>query len=212
MFLRVASLSGRYGKLSPLLFADLTWDFPAESVTAVMGPSGSGKSTLLNILGKIHKSYEGRVNLLDSNEAPVKLTRSSFSWVLQTNTVLSGRSAVDNASLGLVAEGFGHKAARDLARTALSDLGLGERMHASVGELSGGEVQRVTVARCLLQNSPVILADEPTGQLDAESTGLVCESLVAAARRGKVVIIATHDQAVADRSDHVLNLGQHRPL
>jgi len=190
------------------LFRDVSASFSPASIHALVGPSGSGKSTLLNITARLQAPTEGAVIWSDL-AAMENLTDGQvrFSWILQSNAVIAGRTALDNAALGAICEGVPHQQARDSAVEALVLLGLGGVRNAKVGALSGGEVQRVTVARSLLSLAPVILADEPTGQLDRANTAVVFQGLVAAARRGKTVIIATHDRSIAALCDQVIDLG-----
>lgn len=192
-------------------------------MSAITGPSGSGKSTLLNLIGRLIRPVEGSIDL-DETAASTGSTEHGpgtlceFSWILQTNSVLGGRTVLDNAALSMVAQGFGHEEARAAALRTLDRFGLADRALSKVSELSGGELQRVTIARCLLSPAPVIIADEPTGQLDLANTRSVATALREASDAGKIVIVATHDESVArscdsvfDLSDSVLKLRRRQP-
>jgi ABC-type lipoprotein export system ATPase subunit len=164
---------------------------------ALTGPSGCGKSTLLDLVGGLRAPTRGAIDLT-GDSSPDDL-RHRFAWIAQSTPVLGGRTATDNVALALVAQGERLVTARAKAQSALGTVGLESHYDALIGELSGGEVQRVAVARCLVMTADVILADEPTGQLDAVNTAMVVSALESAAAEGKVVLIATHDQWVASR-------------
>ncbi|PDQ36362.1 MAG: hypothetical protein B5766_01310 [Candidatus Lumbricidophila eiseniae] len=204
MHLKFAGLGHRYSETEIWLFRQLDTIFAPRTMTAFVGPSGSGKSTLLDIAGQVLSPAEGQVFLCKDDDSLSPPVTSDFGWVLQSNTVLAGRTALDNAALGLLASGMSHRQARKRARTVLAELGLEHRLGAPVSELSGGEVQRVTIARCLLSPAPIILADEPTGQLDYASTRTVVAALRSAAEAGKIILLATHDPVVARECDRSL--------
>jgi ABC-type lipoprotein export system ATPase subunit len=209
MRLALLEISYRYTPDSPWLFQKLSAGWGIGQVGALTGPSGSGKSTLLDVLGGVRRATVGNVSLdADGGNRSLQLgvDPTCFSWVLQNNTVLSGRTVEDNVGLTLVSKGFTYREARVLAREALEQFGLGDKGTMMVDDLSGGEVQRVTIARCLLSSAPVVLADEPTGQLDAQNTQIVADALSSAAKAGKIVIVATHDPQVVMLCDTVLDL------
>lgn len=179
---------------------------------AVMGPSGSGKTTLLSILGLLIEPSSGTL-LLDDQCAPIGerdrhfIRSSSFGWVLQTVNVLSRRTAVDNVAVPLLAAGASRVEAMGRAIAALSEVGLGHVVEAPVRLLSGGEVQRVCIARALAHKPRFLLADEPTGQLDHGTSVQVLDAL----RRlilstGSTLVVATHDPAVAAECGRVIQL------
>ncbi|MGW9405863.1 ABC transporter ATP-binding protein [Arthrobacter sp. NPDC055585] len=207
MQLDVVGVSYMVPGRSDWLIKEQSLSFHPASLTAIMGPSGSGKSTFLNVIGQLTKPASGRV--LKRSVEDTRVTHAipyDFSWILQSNAVLAGRTAEDNVIVGLLAEGHTHKSAKVAARDTMEKLGLSSVARVSVALLSGGEIQRVTAARCLLSSSPVILADEPTGQLDRRSSLAVVEALRVAGNTGKIVIIATHDNAVAELCDTVFDL------
>jgi ABC-type lipoprotein export system ATPase subunit len=180
-------------------------------MVAMCGPSGSGKSTLLSVLGLLLRPVAGSVCVLGEaawmgrlhTEA---LRRSAFAWVLQNSACLEARTAVDNVAVVRLAQGESLGRARRGAEAALVRVGLGDRLHARASHLSGGELQRMTVARALLSGRPVVLADEPTGQLDSRNSDLVAGALRACARAGQAVIVATHDLAITGYCDRRLTL------
>jgi len=174
-----------------------------ESV-AIIGPSGSGKTTLLALVGGLLRSGGGRITLVDGErELPV---RGNVSWVLQTVNVLSDRSVVDNIAVGAYADGLDREAALERARAALDAVGLAGQGHRDIRTLSGGEAQRAVIARATVSDRPVLLADEPTGQLDRDTSAAVIDTLLGAAS-AKITLVVTHDPAVAARCSRTLTLG-----
>lgn len=165
-----------------------------ESV-AVLGPSGSGKSTLLAVLGGLVRPSAGTARVEADHPATL---RDVSSWVLQTVNVLPERSALDNVAVAGLARGLTHAQARHVAAVRLAAVGLGERADEPARLLSGGEVQRVVIARALASGRPFVLADEPTGQLDRSSSDLVLDALFTTSG-GAGVVVVTHDPVVADR-------------
>ncbi|MBI2766363.1 MAG: ATP-binding cassette domain-containing protein [Chloroflexi bacterium] len=177
---------------------------------ALMGPSGSGKTTLLSILGMLTIPTAGTV-LLDGQpplraRGRTRLRAELFSWVFQGVNVLPRRSAVDNAALGLLARGMRYSQSMGTALAALEVVGLHGLADRRIDTLSGGEVQRVCIARALATRPRYILADEPTGQLDRANTAVAIDALVGRRPRGTAVVIATHDPFVAGHCDVVVQL------
>jgi len=180
---------------------------------AVMGPSGSGKSTLLSILGALEDPTSGTVRLDGAD--PGSMTpdqRAVFrnrriGFVFQEHHLLAGCTAVDNVVLPALAAGTVSRDIEVRARRLLDRVGLSDRLGAMPAELSGGERQRVAVARALLLSPRLILADEPTGQLDAHAAATVTELLVdLAAEAGGMLVVVTHAEAVAARVGTVRQL------
>lgn len=209
--LRCEDVSHTYvGAVSPVL-REVSLSFASGSLSALTGPSGSGKSTLLSILGLLFPPTLGDVwvkqrSAHGSRRDRLAARTSEFAWVLQGNNVLPGRTALDNVMVGCIGLGISRKIARQKAFTALHNLGLRQRVDQPVALLSGGELQRVTLARALVSEKPVILADEPTGQLDRDNTQMVCEALQFCAAAGRTVVLATHDEYVAETCDFRFNL------
>jgi putative ABC transport system ATP-binding protein len=191
-------LTYSYPRADSLVLNRVSAHFARGQITAIYGPSGSGKSTLLSILGLLMRPKHGTVSIFGesawrSRSQSDSLRRSAFSWVLQNSACLEARLAIDNVAMVLLSQGASLDEARSQARQALQRVGLGHRLSARASELSGGELQRVTIARAISSRKPVVLADEPTGQLDRHNTDLVAGALRACADAGQVVIVATHD-------------------
>ncbi|MCL2482464.1 MAG: ATP-binding cassette domain-containing protein [Propionibacteriaceae bacterium] len=214
------------GLVSTLVVEDLGYRYPGGATEvlsgidvrleggrmyAFMGPSGSGKSTLLSLIGLLMRPSTGRV-VLDGVDTwalhgSAEAVRSvAFAWVLQNVACLEARSAVDNVALGLWAQGIPTGQARQIAIEALARVGLTDRREARATELSGGELQRMTIARAMASNRLIILADEPTGQLDAANSASVTDAIRTCAEDGQMVVIATHDMSVAAQCDEVFTI------
>ena len=182
---------------------------PGEFV-ALTGPSGSGKSTLLHLIGGLDRPDQGHVTLegqrIDelTDEQLALIRRRRLGFVLQFFNLLPTMSAVENVAFPLLLDGTVH--ALDRARAALDDVGLGHRAANRPSRLSGGEQQRVAVARALVTRPAVILADEPTGNLDSVTGEDILQLLRDAADRGQTIVMVTHDARSAAYADRVLRL------
>ncbi|OLT08897.1 ABC transporter [Pseudonocardia sp. CNS-004] len=180
-------------------------------LVAIMGPSGSGKSTMMNILGCLDVPSGGRYTLdgvdvsklRDNKLAAIRNTRIGF--VFQSFNLISRTSAVRNVELPLIYAGDKSRR-RERALAALERVGLGERAGHMPNELSGGQQQRVAVARALVTNPAIILADEPTGNLDTTSTVEVMRLLVELNDAGRTVVLITHEPEVAEFAKRVIEL------
>ena len=171
--------------------------------TAIMGPSGSGKSTLMNILGCLDRPTSGSYKL-DSAEVAtlgddeLALTRNKkIGFVFQNFNLLSRMSALNNVALPMVYAGVPQKDRLERARKNLEMVGLGGRLHHKPNELSGGQRQRVAIARALVNEPTIILADEPTGNLDSKSGDEIMEIFCELNQQGRTVILVTHEPEIA---------------
>ncbi len=197
---------------------DTTWvirhlDFetkPGEMV-CLWGPSGSGKTTLLTILAGLENPTEGRVTLLDeplqglSEAQTAALRMRAIGFVFQFFYLMPNLTVIENIGLPLVAAGRTRDALTS-AHILAAKFGLKDRATHFPRQLSGGEQQRVALARALIADPPIVMADEPTGNLDAKSAGIVLSHLRQLADGGRAVIVASHSARVAEMSDRVLSL------
>jgi putative ABC transport system ATP-binding protein len=193
-----------------LVDADLRID--VGEYVAIMGPSGSGKSTLMNILGCLDTPTGGDYlfageNVRDLGDDELSNLRGrEIGFVFQTFNLLSRANAIRNVELPLVYTGIAPQQRRERAEAVLTSVGLGERMTHKPNELSGGERQRVAIARALVGNPSLILADEPTGNLDTRTGNEIMAMFNQISTDGKTVIVVTHEEEIARRAKRILRM------
>lgn len=192
---------------------DVTISIDEGEMVAIMGPSGSGKSTLMNILGLLDRPTVGdfvlsqeHITLSMSDRKLAKIRSEKIGFVFQSFNLLSHLSALDNVLMPTTYTNIGGKDARTRAESLLGSVGLADRMNHRPNELSGGEKQRVAIARALINDPDVLLADEPTGNLDTKTGTEVLATLKKLNREGKTIIIITHDEFIADACERVVYL------
>ncbi|MBU2461806.1 ABC transporter ATP-binding protein [bacterium] len=176
----------------------------------VMGPSGSGKSTLMNIIGCLDRPtsgeycLEGRAikNLSSNEQACVRLEKIGF--IFQTFNLLPRLSALENVGLPLLYAGVNKNQRKSRALCLLESVGLADRLNHKPSELSGGERQRVAIARCLVNNPAIILADEPTGNIDSKASQHIMELLKLLNKKGVTILLVTHNQELARYSTRMI--------
>jgi putative ABC transport system ATP-binding protein len=202
-FITLKNVSKIYGEERTEIRALDNIDLTIEEgkIITVMGPSGSGKSTLLNILGAMDKPTSGKV-LVNNNEIgdlpERKLSnyrKNQVGFIFQNFYLLPNLNVIDNVLIPLVPYGIKEKD-REKAQKILEVVGLGDRAKSKVSKLSGGESQRIAIARALINSPKLILADEPTGNLDTETGKSIVETLINLAEQGTTLIIVTHDPRV----------------
>ena len=187
-------------------------DIQRNEYVAIMGPSGSGKSTLMNLIGCLDTPSRGsyilngkQVSQMNDNEL-ARIRNEEIGFVFQTFNLLPRATALHNVELPLVYAGTNGKERRDRAAHALEIVGLGQRMHHRPNELSGGQRQRVAIARALVNSPSILLADEPTGNLDSSTSEEIMGVFAELHGQGQTVIMVTHEQDIAAHAARVVVL------
>lgn len=192
----------------------VTLSIADNETIAIIGPSGSGKSTLLNMMGLILKPDDGRILIdgqlvteLSDNKCSM-LRNMSFGYVVQDFALLDGETVYNNIRIPLLySKNIKRREHKQRIKAAAESLGIGDKLNRNVAKLSGGERQRVAIARAIVCDQPIILADEPTGALDADNKERVMDILMKLCKeRGKTLIIVTHDLSVAEKCGMVVQM------
>jgi len=182
------------------------------SFVSIMGPSGSGKSTLLNILGCLDRPTEGSYRLGDEDVASMddntlsEARGKKLGFIFQSYNLISQLNVIENIQLPLLYQDVSLKENLPLAKELAALVGLEDRHDHKPNELSGGQQQRVAIARSLINDPLMILADEPTGNLDSKTEEEIMDILIDLNKKGKTIVIVTHDQAVADHTERVIHM------
>ncbi|MFK7919898.1 MAG: ABC transporter ATP-binding protein [Ilumatobacter sp.] len=206
------------GEVADVVALDsVTLELRAGEVTVLRGPSGSGKTTLLNIAAGLDRATTGSVIALGerlddmSDDAATRWRRANTASIFQAKGLVAHLTAIENADLALRLVGAQRRTRRSRAEQALAAVGLSEHLDHRPAQLSGGQQQRVAIARALVVRAPLLVADEPTGELDSETAAEMIELMVDDVReRGAVALIATHDDALAAAADRVVSLADGR--
>ncbi len=202
----------RMGGVDITVLSDVSLKVQPGELIAIMGPSGSGKSTIMNMLGCLDRPtsgsyrFEGREisSMTDDELASIRNVKIGF--VFQTFNLLPRFSALKNVEVPLIYSGVPARLRKERAMPLLQQVGLAERMYHKPTELSGGQQQRVAIARALVNHPPLLLADEPTGNLDSRSGEEILKILIGLNQQGVTVIIVTHDQTVAARCKRIISV------
>jgi len=200
------------GSLELFALRDLDLSIEQGEYIAIMGPSGSGKSTLLNVLGCLDRPTSGTyqiggedVSKLDDDELS-KIRGSRIGFVFQSYNLIAQLNVIENIEVPMFYKGLSEHDSAERAKELAAMVGLGDRIKHRPSELSGGEQQRVAIARALANKPLIILADEPTGNLDSESGADIMNILGDLHKRGTTLIIVTHDAHVAERTERSVHL------
>lgn len=187
-------------------------DIKKNEYVAIMGPSGSGKSTLMNIIGCLDTPTSGiyefngiNVSVMDDNEL-AKIRNKEIGFVFQTFNLLARSDALHNVELPLIYGGYASGVRKQKAEEAMDRVGLGDRMHHKPNELSGGQRQRVAIARALVTHPSIILADEPTGNLDTKTGDEIMVLFEELHEDGNTIIIVTHEEYIAEHAHRIIRL------
>ena len=200
------------GKQELQVLKGISLDIQKNEYVALMGPSGSGKSTLMNILGCLDSPTSGTyiLNGQDVSTMPdddlAEVRNKEIGFVFQQFNLLPRLSAAENVALPLVYAGLAKKTRSEMAMAVLEKVGLTDRSHHKPNELSGGQCQRVAIARALVNNPSLILADEPTGNLDTKTSMEIMEIFSAIQSSGNTVVLVTHEEDIANYSHRVVRL------
>jgi putative ABC transport system ATP-binding protein len=212
--IRLQNISRRYQMGTETVHAlrDLSLEIQRGEYVAIMGPSGSGKSTLMNLIGCLDTATSGHyelngINVSDMNDNQLAEVRNKeIGFVFQTFNLLPRSNALHNVELPLIYAGMPADERRKVALEAISQVGLADRMHHKPNELSGGQRQRVAVARALVNKPSILLADEPTGNLDSKTGAEIMALFGELSRKGHTIIVVTHEEDIARQARRVIRL------
>ena len=212
--IRIHDLTREYrmGSERILALQGVTLEIRRNEYVAIMGPSGSGKSTMMNVLGCLDTTSAGEYWLNGeeisrfTDDALARVRNREIGFVFQTFNLLPRATALHNVELPLVYAGVRARERRERAGAALEQVGLAERMHHRPNELSGGQRQRVAIARALVNQPSILLADEPTGNLDSVTSEEIMEVFAALHAAGQTVIMVTHEADIAARAQRIVVL------
>ena len=210
--LKDISKTYRMGNLDICALCGVTLSVKQGELIAIMGPSGSGKSTLMNVLGCLDRptngtyAFESREISAMTDDELAHVRNAKIGFVFQSFNLLPRFTALKNVEMPLIYSGVPSRLRTERAVPVLEQVGLQDRMHHRPTELSGGQQQRVAIARALVNHPPLLLADEPTGNLDSRSGAEILNILVDLNNRGVTIMIVTHDHDVAARCRRIINL------
>ncbi len=191
---------------------DVSLEIARGEYVAIMGPSGSGKSTLMNLLGCLDTPSSGdyelngtNVSEMDDNDL-AEIRNREIGFVFQTFNLLPRANALRNVELPLIYSGLGSDERRQMALDTLASVGLADRVHHKPNEMSGGQRQRVAIARALVNNPSIVLADEPTGNLDSKTGEEIMGLFEVLSRKGNTILVVTHEEDVARHSRRIIRI------
>ena len=212
--IEISKIVKRYDMGAEVLYAldSVTFNIEKNDYVAIMGPSGSGKSTLMNIIGCLDTPTSGEYFLSGERVSEMKddelayIRNKEIGFVFQTFNLLARSDALHNVELPLIYAGISRSERLERAEQALLNVGLADRMKHKPNELSGGQRQRVAVARALVNNPSLILADEPTGNLDTKTGEEILNLFQELNDKGNTIIIVTHDQGIANHAKRAIKI------
>ena len=210
--LRNLSRTYQMGEETIHALRDVSLEIERGEYVAIMGPSGSGKSTLMNLLGCLDTPSSGdyelngtNVSEMDDNDL-AEIRNREIGFVFQTFNLLPRSNALRNVELPLIYSGRDSEERRQMALDTLTSVGLADRIHHKPNEMSGGQRQRVAIARALVNNPSIILADEPTGNLDSKTGEEIMGLFEVLSRKGNTILVVTHEEDVARHSRRIIRI------
>ena len=212
--IRLVNLARLYPMGAEIVHAlrDVSLEIQRGEYVAIMGPSGSGKSTLMNLIGCLDTPSSGRYELngtdvsqMDDNQL-AEVRNREIGFIFQTFNLLPRSNALRNVELPLIYAGVDADTRRQMALAALASVGLSDRVHHKPNELSGGQRQRVAIARALVNTPSILLADEPTGNLDSKTGVEIMALFEELARKGHTIIVVTHEEDIARHARRILRI------
>ena len=212
--IRLQKISRRYQMGAETIHAlrEVSLEIQRGEYVAIMGPSGSGKSTLMNLIGCLDTPTSGeyelngvQVSQMDDNQL-AEVRNKEIGFIFQTFNLLPRSDALRNVELPLIYAGVGFEERRQVALDALKNVGLADRVHHKPNELSGGQRQRVAVARALVNHPSILLADEPTGNLDSKTGAEILTLFTDLSQQGNTIIVVTHEEDVAKHARRIIRI------
>ena len=191
---------------------NLNLELEMGNIVALIGPSGSGKSTLLHLIALLDKPTTGNISILGKETFNItedkknKIIRDNISIIFQNNNLLSDFTAIENVAMPLIIRNNSYSDSIQKAEKFLKKVNLGHRLSHFPSDLSGGEQQRVAIARSLIADTKIILADEPTGNLDVKNSNEVFSYFLKLKQKNKIILIATHNREIAKKADYTLSI------
>ena len=199
-------------KLVVKVLKNLNLELEMGNIVALVGPSGSGKSTLLHLIALLDKPTTGNISILGKETFNItedkknKIIRDNISIIFQNNNLLSDFTAIENVAMPLIIRNNSYPDSIQKAEKFLKKVNLSHRLSHFPSDLSGGEQQRVAIARSLIADTKIILADEPTGNLDVKNSNEVFSYFLKLKQKNKIILIATHNREIAKKADYTLSI------
>ena len=199
-------------KLVVKVLKNLNLELEMGNIVALIGPSGSGKSTLLHLIALLDKPTTGNISILGKETFNItedkknKIIRDNISIIFQNNNLLSDFTAIENVAMPLIIRNNSYSDSIQKAEKFLKKVNLSHRLSHFPSDLSGGEQQRVAIARSLIADTKIILADEPTGNLDVKNSNEVFSYFLKLKQKNKIILIATHNREIAKKADYTLSI------
>ena len=214
LFIKIEKLNKQFETSNSTIqvLKDINLNLDSGKIIAITGPSGSGKSTFLHLLALLDKPTKGKISILGQSANNLseynknKMIRDNISIIFQNNNLLSDFTAIENVAMPLIIRNKNYNYSIKQAEKFLNKVNLGKRLKHFPSDLSGGEQQRVAIARSLISETKIILADEPTGNLDYKNSIEVFSYFLKLKQKNKIIIIATHNRELANKADYTLSL------